>query len=37
MAAAHRLRTMTMKIEKDAWGESFAHEVNGIAVFAMGY
>ncbi|WMC92983.1 beta-mannosidase [Kineothrix sp. MB12-C1] len=30
------LRTMTMKIEKDAWGESFAHEVNGIAVFAMG-
>lgn len=30
------LRTMTMKIEKDAWGESFAHEVNGISVFAMG-
>lgn len=30
------LRTMTMKIEKDEWGESFAHEVNGIAIFAMG-
>lgn len=30
------LRTMTMKLEKDEWGESFAHEVNGIAVFAMG-
>ncbi len=30
------LRTMGMKIEKDQWGESFAHEVNGVAVFAMG-
>lgn len=30
------LRTMTMKIEKDEWGECFAHEVNGVAVFAMG-
>ncbi|WP_251389936.1 beta-mannosidase [Mediterraneibacter agrestimuris] len=30
------LRTMTMKIEKDQWGECFAHEVNGIAIFAMG-
>ncbi|MCI9452982.1 MAG: glycoside hydrolase family 2 protein [Dorea sp.] len=30
------LRTMTMGIEKDAWGESFAHEVNGVAIFAMG-
>lgn len=30
------LRTMGMKIEKDAWGESFAHEINGIAIFAMG-
>ncbi|XCP84134.1 glycoside hydrolase family 2 protein [Roseburia hominis] len=30
------LRTMTMKIEKDEWGESFAHEVNGTAIFAMG-
>lgn len=30
------LRTMTMRIEKDEWGESFAHEVNGKAIFAMG-
>ncbi len=30
------LRTLTMKIEKDQWGESFAHEVNGTAIFAMG-
>ncbi len=30
------LRTMTMRIEKDQWGESFAHEVNGVSVFAMG-
>ncbi len=30
------LRTMTVRIEKDQWGESFAHEVNGVAVFAMG-
>lgn len=30
------LRTMTMKIEKDEWGESFAHEVNGNTIFAMG-
>lgn len=30
------LRTMTMKIEKDQWGESFAHQVNGITIFAMG-
>lgn len=30
------LRTMTMKIEKDEWGECFAHEVNGTAIFAMG-
>lgn len=30
------LRTMTMKIEKDQWGECFAHEVNGVALFAMG-
>ncbi len=30
------LRTLTMKIEKDEWGECFAHEVNGVAVFAMG-
>ena len=30
------LRTMGMKIEKDEAGESFAHEVNGVAIFAMG-
>jgi len=30
------LRTMTMHIEKDEFGESFAHEVNGVQVFAMG-
>ncbi|MGL6218956.1 MAG: glycosyl hydrolase 2 galactose-binding domain-containing protein, partial [Lacrimispora sphenoides] len=30
------LRTMTMAVERDEWGESFAHEVNGVKVFAMG-
>jgi beta-mannosidase len=30
------LRTMGMSIEKDQWGESFAHEVNGVKIFAMG-
>lgn len=30
------LRTMTMHQEKDSWGESFAHEVNGVQIFAMG-
>ena len=30
------LRTMTMHIEKDEWGECFAHQVNGVDVFAMG-
>jgi beta-mannosidase len=30
------LRTLTIRIEKDEWGESFAHEVNGVAFFAMG-
>ncbi len=30
------LRTLTMHIEKDEWGESFATEVNGVQVFAMG-
>ncbi len=30
------LRTMEMRIEKDSWGESFAHVVNGIPIFAMG-
>jgi beta-mannosidase len=30
------LRTMTVKQEKDEWGESFAHCVNGVSIFAMG-
>lgn len=30
------LRTMTICREKDQWGESFCHEVNGVKVFAMG-
>lgn len=30
------LRTQTMKIEKDEWGESFATTVNGVSFFAMG-
>ncbi len=30
------LRTMTVNTEKDAWGECFAHEVNGVKIFAMG-
>ncbi|MDK2807707.1 MAG: beta-mannosidase [Clostridiales bacterium] len=30
------LRTMTVSREKDAYGESFAHEVNGVKIFAMG-
>lgn len=30
------LRTLTMRREQDAWGESFCHEVNGVAIFAMG-
>jgi beta-mannosidase len=30
------LRTMTMRVQKDNWGESFAHEVNGVQIFAMG-
>ncbi len=30
------LRTLTVRREKDEWGESFAHEVNGHTVFAMG-
>ena len=30
------LRTMTISREKDEWGESFAHNVNGIDIFAMG-
>ncbi len=30
------LRTMTIHREADAYGESFAHEVNGVRIFAMG-
>ncbi|MCM1191703.1 MAG: glycoside hydrolase family 2 protein [Butyrivibrio sp.] len=30
------LRTLTVHIEKDAYGETFAHEVNGVQIFAMG-
>lgn len=30
------LRTITVAREKDQWGECFAHEVNGIRIFAMG-
>lgn len=30
------LRTMTVAREKDEFGESFAHEINGIRIFAMG-
>lgn len=30
------LRTLTVRREKDQWGESFAHEVNGVPIFAMG-
>ncbi|MDR0290709.1 MAG: glycoside hydrolase family 2 protein [Treponema sp.] len=30
------LRTMTLRRQKDKWGESFATEVNGLAIFAMG-
>ena len=30
------LRTLTVCREKDEWGESFCHEVNGVKVFAMG-
>ena len=30
------LRTMTIRREKDCWGESFCHSVNGLDVFAMG-
>ncbi|EET61225.1 glycosyl hydrolase family 2, sugar binding domain protein [Marvinbryantia formatexigens DSM 14469] len=30
------LRTMTVHREKDQWGESFAFQVNGIDIFAMG-
>ena len=30
------LRTMTMNRTKDEYGEMFAHEVNGVSIFAMG-
>jgi len=30
------LRTMTVRRQKDKWGESFAVEANGIEIFAMG-
>jgi beta-mannosidase len=30
------LRTLTVKREKDQWGESFEFEVNGVSIFAMG-
>ncbi|MDR0399590.1 MAG: glycoside hydrolase family 2 protein [Treponema sp.] len=30
------LRSMTMRIQKDKWGESFAAEVNGVPIFSMG-
>jgi len=30
------LRTLTMKREKDQWGESFETCVNGVSIFAMG-
>ncbi len=30
------LRTMTVNTEKDEWGEKFAHQVNGLDIFAMG-
>ena len=30
------LRTMTVHIEKDEWGECFCHRVNSVDIFAMG-
>lgn len=30
------LRTMSIHREKDQWGECFAHQVNGVDIFAMG-
>ena len=30
------LRTLTLCREKDEWGESFCHAVNGVKIFAMG-
>lgn len=30
------LRTMTVNTDQDQWGQCFAHEVNGVKIFAMG-
>lgn len=30
------LRTMTVNTQEDEWGRTFAHEVNGVKIFAMG-
>ena len=30
------LRTMTVNTDEDEWGRTFAHEVNGLKIFAMG-
>lgn len=30
------LRTLTVNTEKDEYGERFAHEINGVRIFAMG-
>ena len=30
------LRTITMNVDEDEWGNCFAHEVNGVKIFAMG-
>ncbi len=30
------LRTVTVSRQPDEWGESFAHEINGVKLFAMG-
>lgn len=30
------LRTITMNTQQDQWGNCFAHEVNGVKIFAMG-
>ncbi len=30
------LRTMTVNTDADEWGNRFAHEVNGVCIFAMG-
>ncbi len=30
------LRTVTVNTEKDQWGNCFAHEINGVKIFAMG-